>query len=85
MVYFYVLLFLVRLFNPIQDGECPPTSFFPVTSTNVAISPQNFVTFSFHPFGVKLQCYIYFQFQIVELEPSASLKNCFFKVTSLEN
>ena len=39
--------------NPIQDGEgqkAPPTSFSPVTSTNVRISPQNFLTFSFNPF-----------------------------------
>ena len=25
--------------------------FFSVTSTNVGISPQNFMTFSFYPFG----------------------------------
>ena len=29
----------------------PRTSFFPVPSTNVGISPQNFLTFSFNPFG----------------------------------
>ena len=29
----------------------PPTSFSPVTSTNVGISPQNFLTFSFNPFA----------------------------------
>ena len=28
-----------------------PTSFSPVTSTNVGISPQNFQTFSFNPFA----------------------------------
>ena len=28
----------------------PPNSFFLVTSTNVAISPQNFLNFSFNPF-----------------------------------
>ena len=28
----------------------PPTSFSPVTSTNVWISPKNFLTFSFDPF-----------------------------------
>ena len=39
--------------NPIQDGgkKAPSTSFFPVTSTNVGISPQNFLTFSFNPFS----------------------------------
>ena len=47
-----------RNINPIQDGEegrkyCPlphPTSFPPVTSTNVRRSPQKFLTFSFNPF-----------------------------------
>ena len=35
-----------------QKGS--PTSFSPVTSTNVGISPQNFLTFSFNPLdGVK--------------------------------
>ena len=49
----------VKYFNPIQDGggqwragqKGPPTSFSPVTSTNVGISPQNFLTFSFNPFA----------------------------------
>ena len=41
--------------NPVQDGgeggkKAPPTSFSPVTSTNVGISPQNFLTFSFNAF-----------------------------------
>ena len=43
--------------NPIQMGgrggggqKVPRTSFSPVTSTNVEISPQNFLTFSFNPF-----------------------------------
>ena len=38
--------------NPNQDGvgaKRPPTSFSLVTSTNVGISPQNFLTFSFNP------------------------------------
>ena len=38
--------------------KAPPTSFSPATSTNVEISPQNFLTFSFNPFshtGVKFQ------------------------------
>ena len=41
-------------FNPIQDGvgaKMPPYQFFsPVTSTNVGISPQKFLAFSFNPF-----------------------------------
>ena len=32
-------------------GNSPLTSFFPVSSTNVEISPQNFSTFSFNPFS----------------------------------
>ena len=42
------------IFNPIQDGgktPSPPTSFYPVTSTNVNIGPQNFQTFSFNSFA----------------------------------
>ena len=42
-----------KFFNPIQDGgegkTAPPTSFSPVISTNVRISPQNFLAFSFDP------------------------------------
>ena len=41
-------------FNPIQDGEPksppPPTSFSPVTSTNIGVSLQNFLTFSYNHF-----------------------------------
>ena len=41
--------------NPIQDRgqKDPSTSFFPVTSTNVGIGPQNFFSFSFsfNPFA----------------------------------
>ena len=39
--------------NPIQvvgGPKRPPTSFFPITSTNVKISYQNFLTFSFDSF-----------------------------------
>ena len=45
-----------KYFNPIQDGEGranpPPLyQFFPLTSTNVEISPRNILTFSFNPFA----------------------------------
>ena len=45
-------LFLHAL-SPIQDGsqEFPPISFSPVTSTNVGISPQNYLTLSFNLFA----------------------------------
>ena len=36
-----------------QKGS--PTSFSPVTSTNLEISPQNFLTFSFNPFATLVQ------------------------------
>ena len=43
-----------RFLNPTQDGgggaKRPPTSFPPVASTDVGISPQNFLTFSFNSF-----------------------------------
>ena len=32
-----------------------PTSFSPVTFTNVGISPQNFLTFSFNPFATLVE------------------------------
>ena len=44
----------------------PPTSFSPVTSTNVGFGPQNFLTFSFNPFATLVQ-----NFKFV---PSASPK-----------
>ena len=54
--YFTYIIFLadqlfdnVNIFdkvNPIQDGI---QDFCPVTSTNVGMSPQNFLTFSFNP------------------------------------
>ena len=45
--------FTICSFNAIQDGggaKDSPTSFSPVTPTNVRISPKNFLTFSFNPF-----------------------------------
>ena len=49
----------------VQKG-IPPTSFFPVTSTNVECGPQNFLTFSFNPFATLVQ-----NFKFV---PSVNLK-----------
>ena len=49
---------LFNIFNPIQDDGGQkgtlPTKFFPVTSTKVEISLQNFQTFSFNPFSTLL-------------------------------
>ena len=36
-------------------AKSPPTSFFPVTSTNVGIEPYNFLTFSFNSFATLVQ------------------------------
>ena len=38
-----------------EGAKRPPTSFFPVTSTNVGMGPYNFLTFSFNPFGTLVQ------------------------------
>ena len=44
---------MIGAINPIQDGgKKPPTSFFPVTSTNVGISPQPYNFPSFNPFAM---------------------------------
>ena len=48
--------------NPIQDARevganppPPPTSFFPITSRNVGISPKTFLKFSFWHIRVTFQ------------------------------
>ena len=38
-----------------RGAKRPPTSFSPVTSTNVGFRPQNFQTFSLNPFATLLQ------------------------------
>ena len=47
-----MLHFMPNIVNPIQDGGKgpPPTSFSTVTSTNVGISLQIFLAFSFNTF-----------------------------------
>ena len=46
-------IYKIEILNPIQNGgqKSPRTSFFPVTSTNVGLRSQNFLTFSFSPFA----------------------------------
>ena len=56
-----------------MGGKKPPTILFPITSTNVGISPQIFLTFIFNPFASK----------IIELEPRPLLKKAVFLVKSL--
>ena len=48
------------------DKKAPPTSFSPVTSTNVGFGRQNFLTFSFNPFSTLVQNF--------KFAPSASPK-----------
>ena len=43
-------ILLLTLFR-MGDQRTLPTSFSPVTPTNVEISPQKFLTFSFNPFA----------------------------------
>ena len=74
----------VYILKSIQDGEgkkAPPTSFSLVTSTNVGLGPQNFLTFSFNPFATLEQNFKFFtycQSQIIELEPRPPLKESYF-------
>ena len=48
------------------EQKGPPTSFSPVTSTNVQLGPLNFLTFIFNPFATLVQNFKFL--------PSASLK-----------
>ena len=41
----------LTLFNLGGGQKVPPTSFSPVASTNVRLSPQKFLTFNFNPFA----------------------------------
>ena len=94
---FYLHIFVFNIFwafNPIQDGggeECakePPDSFFPVTSTNVRISPQNFLTFSFNPFENLVQNFKYAPSaspKLLNLNKYQPSKKAVFLVKSLQN
>ena len=44
----------LTLFRMGWPKRSPPTSFSPATSTNIGISPQNFLIFSFNPFAILL-------------------------------
>ena len=63
----------------------PPTGFFPVTSRNVRISPQNFLNSSFNPFDrlIWLKFKVCTLVQVIELEPRPLLKKSGFLVKSL--
>ena len=63
-----------------EEGEAPPTSFSPVTSTNVGISPQNFLILLLTLLTdcCKISSLYLVQSQIIELEPSPPLKKSGF-------
>ena len=61
--------FPLNLFRMGCEGggkKAPPTSVSPATSTNVRITPQNFLSFSFNPFDRLVQTF--------KFVPSASPK-----------
>ena len=48
----------LQILNPIQDGEAkkvPPSSFSPISSTNIGIIPHSVLTFSFNLFATQVQ------------------------------
>ena len=46
---------MLTLFRMGGDKKTLPTSFSPVTSTKVGISPKNFLTFSSNPYATLVQ------------------------------
>ena len=82
---------LLTLFRMGGGEECakePPDSFFPVTSTNVRISPQNFLTFSFNPFENLVQNFKYAPSaspKLLNLNKYQPSKKAVFLVKSLQN
>ena len=48
-VLFCITSVILTLFRMGRQKAPPPTSFFPVTSTNVGFGLKNFLTFSFNP------------------------------------
>ena len=69
-----------------QKGHPSPTSFSSVTSANVRISPQNFLTFSFNPFALlaqKLQFVTSASPKLLNLNQNHPSKKVVFLVKSL--
>ena len=59
--------------------KVPPTSFCPIPSTKVGVSPPNFLTFTLNHLATrKSQGHIYCQSDTIELEPQAPLKKRVF-------
>ena len=65
--------------------NAPTTSFSPVTSATVEISPQNFLTFSFNPFATLDQNFKVIRTtspKLLILNQDQSFKKAFFLVKS---
>ena len=64
----------------------PPTSFSPVTSTNVEFGPKNFLTFSFNPFATLVQNFMFVPSaspKLFNLNQDNPSKKVIFQVKSL--
>ena len=55
----YLMLFMMGEGLATPPPPPPPTHFFPVTYTNVGISPQTFLTFSFNLFATLVQTFTF--------------------------
>ena len=69
-----------------EGAKLPPTSFSPVTSTNVKISPQNFLTFSFNPFATLMQNFKFVlsaSSKLLKLSQDHPSKKAVFQIKSL--
>ena len=66
----------------------PPTSFSPVTSTNVRFGPQNFLNFSFNPFATLVHNFTFVPSaspKLLNLNQEHPSKKAAFLVKSLQN
>ena len=80
-----MLIVLLTLFR-MGGQKDPPTSFSPVTSTNVGFGPQNFLTFSFNPFATLEQNFKFVSSaspKLLNLNQDHSSKKAVFLVKSL--
>ena len=70
------------------QAKSPPTSFSPVTSTNVGFGPKNFLTFSFNPFATLVQNLNFVPTacpKLLNLNQDHTSKKAIFLVKSLKN
>ena len=80
---FVMSLTLFRIGVGGQKG--PPTSFSPVTSTNVGFGPQNFVALSFNSFATLVQNFKFVpgaSLKLLNLNQDHSSKKAIFQVKS---